>query len=391
MIKYYNTHNHADCYGCGACEQICGHKAIQLKANVEGFLYPEVDTDKCSNCGLCERVCPIDVPPKGQVKQTIACQYQNESLIDSASGGLFKAVADYVLDHNGYVAGCVFDESFNPIHILSNSPKDISRMQGSKYVQSKIGNVYNEVKKQLKEGVLVLFSGTPCQVAGLKEFLMDKYNNLITLDLICHGVPSPKLLQLYLDTSFRTKGKITDFKFRNKRKNGWCSQGSVTVESNGKIKEKRTTPYTDSYYYYYYLANNISRICCYSCKYSSVSRVGDITIGDYWNLQNILPDFDCQNGVSVALVNTETGRRVLDNLDDRLIKKETTLQQAVDNNGNLEAPCLMPEKRNLIYSEIEKYGYIAVAKSECHYQHLKPVLQRLIPASLKRVIKKFIR
>lgn len=390
MIKYSDTHNPADCYGCGACEQICGHHALLLKANSDGFLYPEIDAEKCTNCGLCEKVCPIDVIQEGQVKRTIVAQYQDESLMDSASGGVFKAVADYVLEHDGYVAGCVFDESFNAIHILSNVPKDIARMQGSKYVQSKIGNVYKGVRQKLCEEKLVLFSGTPCQVAGLKRFLMKDYDNLITIDLICHGVPSPKLLQEYLNTTFRIKGKVIDFKFRDKRRNGWCSQGSVTIESNRGIKVKRTTPYTDSYYYYY-LANDVSRICCYTCKYSSTSRVGDITIGDYWNLQKILPNFNCKNGASVVLVNSEIGRKVISDICGRLIHEETQLQQAVNANGNLKAPCRMPEKRDGIYKEIDKYGYRTVEKNECHYQYVMPALKRMIPVSFKRMIRKILK
>lgn len=390
MIKYSITHSPEDCYGCGACEQICGHDALHLIANKEGFLYPEINTDKCTNCGLCERVCPIDVNPRGSVKQTIAAQYQDASVMNSASGGIFKAVADFVLKQGGYVAGCVFDKSFNAIHILSNSPDEIAKMQGSKYVQSKIGDVYKEVRQKLRDGVPVLFSGTPCQVAGLKGFLMKDYENLITLDLICHGVPSPKLLQEYLDSTYRTKGEVVDFKFRNKQKNGWCSQGSVSVNVNGRIKQKRTTPYTDSYYYYY-LANSVSRRCCYSCKYSSTTRVGDITIGDYWNLQNILPDFDCRKGASVALVNTAKGEKVIAEIREKLMLQPTTLQQAVDANGNLSAPCEKPGNRDEIYQQIEQYGYCKVEKSECHYQYLKPVLQRLIPSSVKRIIKQVIK
>ena len=391
MIKYSKTHNPADCYGCGACAQICGHDALHLIPNSEGFLYPAIDTAKCTNCALCEKVCPIDAEQCGHVQQTLAVQYQDESLMDSASGGVFKALADYVIDSGGYVAGCVFDEKFNAKHILSNSREDVRRMQGSKYVQSEIGEVFRQIRQRLREGVLVLFSGTPCQVAGLKGFLMKDFDNLITVDLICHGVPSPKLLQNYLDSTHRPKGKVTDFKFRNKRRNGWCSQGSVTVENNGKVKTKRTSPFTDSYYYYYYLANDVSRLCCYECKYSSTSRVGDITIGDYWNLQNILPDFDCCEGASVALINSEKGRKLISEIKDCLRVAETNLREAVDANGNLSAPCVMPDKRRTIYKEIEADGYRAVAKRECHYQYVMPTLKRLIPSWVKKMIKGIIR
>lgn len=392
MIKYSRTYNPADCYGCGACEQICGHGALLLKPDSEGFLYPEIDANKCTNCGLCEKVCPIDIFPEGNVKKTIAAQYQDPSLMDSASGGMFKAIADYVIANNGYVAGCVFDEAFNAVHMLSSSKEDIVRMQGSKYVQSKIGDVYKQIRQKLRSDILVLFSGTPCQVAGLKKFLMKDYDNLITIDLICHGVPSPSLLQNYLDSTYRkSNNEVVDFKFRNKRKNGWRSQGSVTTCNNGKIKEKRTSPYTDSYYYYYYLANDVSRICCYSCKYSTTNRISDITIGDYWNIQNILNDFNYKNGASVALINTDKGQRIIDAIANRLNQRETTLQDAVSANGNLQEPSKMPETRNLIYKQIEREGYEAVAKKECHFQYIKPAIIRWLPSSLKKYIKKLIR
>ena len=312
--------------------------------------------------------------------------------MDSASGGMFKALADYVIANNGYVAGCVFDDSFNAVHILSNSTEDLVRMQGSKYVQSKIGDVYKQIRHRLSENVIVLFSGTPCQVAGLKEFLMKDYDNLLTIDLICHGVPSPKFFQNYLNSTYYNKNKdVVDFKFRNKRKNGWCSQGSVSINKNGTITEKRITPYTDSYYYFYYLANDISRICCYSCKYSSASRVSDITIGDYWNIQNILPDFNCKDGASVTLINTDKGQRIINAIANRLYQRETSLQQAVRANGNLQEPCKMPETRISIYKEVDKYGYDAVAKRECHFQYIKPTIRRMLPSSLKKLIKMLIR
>ncbi|MEG2158191.1 MAG: Coenzyme F420 hydrogenase/dehydrogenase, beta subunit C-terminal domain [Bacteroidaceae bacterium] len=220
MIKYISTNDAVDCYGCRACEQICAQKALHLEPNGEGFLYPILNLDQCTNCGLCSKVCPVEKTTTNKVLKTVATRYNdNSTLCYSASGGMFLAAAEYTISQGGYVAGCVFDEYFNAIHILSNDRNDIRRMQGSKYVQSNIGNVYIEIRRILKQGELVLFSGTPCQVDGLQNFLRKDYDNLYTLDLICHGVPSPKFLQDYLDATHRVNGEIIDLKFRNKVKN----------------------------------------------------------------------------------------------------------------------------------------------------------------------------
>lgn len=392
MIKYISTKNPADCYGCRACEQVCNNEAILLEPDEEGFIYPVLNQSLCTNCGLCSKVCPIDKSLTNQVIKTAAAYYTDNKLLRySASGGLFLAVADFFISQGGYVSGCVFDESFNAIHILSNEMSDIKRMQGSKYVQSDIGNVYIEIRRKLKEGKLVLFSGTPCQVDGLHKFLLKEYDNLYSLDLICHGVPSPQFLQDYLNSTHRINGKVVDFKFRNKEKNGWCSQGSIQIKRRGKIIEKKTSPFTDSYYYYYYLQNSISRMCCYSCKYSSTNRVGDISIGDYWNIADVLPDFDSKKGVSVVLINTNKGVAIFDRIKTSLVYKETSLEDAVRGNGNLSKPCSMPSNRFNIYKRIKRYGYRNIEKQECHYQYVIPAIKKMIPKSLKKIIKKFIK
>lgn len=386
MTKYLNTNDYASCYGCRACEHICPKNAIAMVQNEEGFLYPKLDESKCIRCGLCQKACPYD-SAKLENKEPLcvyAAQYKNrEALQKSSSGGIFSAVADYVLERNGAIAGCIFNEKFEPIHVVTKDKDTIKKMQGSKYVQSDIQYTYPQIKELLGKGTLVLFSGTPCQIEGLKKYLQKDYENLITMDLICHGVPSPKLLSAYLESERRNKGTVTDLKFRNKERNGWCSRGNISY----KDKIKTISPFNNSYYYYY-LKNNVNRMSCYSCKYSSTDRVGDISIGDYWNLEDVLPNIDTKWGYSVVLVNSQKGKDLIENIKSSLILYETDLHSAVKGNGNLSEPCEMPESRKTIYKRIEKDGYDVVAKQDCKYSYLVPFIRKHMPRCLKKFIKK---
>lgn len=393
MTSYLLSANDSQCYGCRACEQICPKSAITIEPNNEGFLYPVLDGTRCVKCGLCKTVCPFDneLPKKSEKIRVFAAQYKNRnSLKASSSGGIFSAISDFVLENGGEVAGCIYDESFRAIHILTDDPMIVEKMKGSKYVQSDTANVYLEIQEKLKSGKLVLFSGTPCQVDGLKKFLQKNYDNLITIDLICHGVPSPLFFEEYLKYIEQKKGKVTGIKFRDKERNGWCSQGSISYLRNDHEITSSISPFNDSYYYYYYLQNNISRMSCYSCKYSCTDRIGDITIGDYWNIQNIRPDIIPDDGISVILASTDRGNELLDALQDRLDLYETALVPAVKANGNLEKPCCMPESRKTIYTRLERQGYEMIAKQDCKYQYVKPFLRKHTPKGLKKLVRKIL-
>lgn len=359
-----------------------------MKPNEEGFWYPELIAEKCVQCNLCAKVCPYDTATDvHDPMRAVAVQYQNDkALLDSSSGGVFSALADHVLDNNGYVAGCIFDDSLAAVHILTNQREGVEKMRGSKYVQSDLNDVYLQIQDRLQQGALVLFTGTPCQVDGLRGFLRKEYENLLTVDLICHGVPSPGLFRRYLDSLTQKKGAITDIRFRDKRRNGWCAQGSVSYSA----KTKTTTPFNDSYYYYY-LQNSISRMCCYSCKYATVRRVGDITIGDYWNIRDILPNVDATAGFSAVLVNTEKGQRFLDQISDTLKLYDTSVDAVVKGNGNLSQPSPMSEKRKIIYARIAEEGYDRVARQECKFQYVRPFIRKHMPKGIKRFLKRFIR
>ena len=393
MTEYLLRHDPSTCYGCRACEHICPKGAISMAPDPEGFLYPVLREADCIRCGRCADVCPYDkTTPDLQPRQTYAAQYKKrDALRVSSSGGMFSAAADYILSRGGAVAGCVFDEGFTAVHVVSKAPDIIAKMRGSKYVQSDVGTVYPQFQRLLEAKTPVLFTGTPCQVDGLKRYLNKEYGSLFTVDLICHGVPSPALFKQYLESLRQKSGTISDIRFRDKPRNGWRSQGSVTAVRGGKAKTRSISPFNDSYYQYYYLRNCVSRQSCYTCKYSSSKRVGDITIGDYWNINEIKPELDVKDGFSAVLINSRQGQRLFEAIRSELNVFETDLSAAVAGNGNLSKPCDMPAARKNIYSRIREQGYDAVAAQDCRYSHVIPFLKRHTPKFIKKLLKKIKR
>lgn len=392
MTKYILTNDFEKCCGCGACEQVCPQKAIELKPNEEGFLYPVLNKSLCVECGLCKKICAYDneMNLREPIDVYAVQNKSKEALLKSSSGGMFSAMADYVISVGGAVSGCIFDDHFKAIHVLSGDKTVIEKMQGSKYVQSEIGTVYKDIKKYLESDKPVLFSGTPCQVDGLRRFLQKDYDKLFTVDLICHGVPSPLLLQEYLNQESK-KGTIIDLKFRNKERNGWCSQGSITYSADKKEKTRTITPFRDSYYNLYYLGNCVSRLSCYSCPYATEKRVADITIGDYWNIDEKLNYSEFKNGMSVVLANTQKGKELFDNIKSNLKVFKTDCSHAKKGNGNLVGTCNKPLKRNHIYRKILENGYEQTVREECNYSYVVPFIKNHVPRGLKQIIKKVLR
>ena len=393
MTEYLISGDKEKCCGCSACVQACPVSAITFAPDDEGFLYPEINKSLCVKCGRCKQVCPYDSAVCGNAPlKTYAMINQNsEELLNSSSGGAFIALANRIIKDGGFVCGCIFNEELKAIHILSSNSAAVKKMQGSKYVQSDLGGVYAEIKDKLENGKAVLFSGTPCQVDGLKKYLGKEYALLYTADLICHGVPSPRLLADFIESEKVGGKNITDIKFRDKKRNGWRSCGAVEFSDGNKKRKKTISPFNNSYYQLYYLLNNVSRPCCYSCRYSNTNRVGDVTIGDYWNIADILPKIDTSGGVSAVLVNTEKGDRLIEKIRDGAILAETPLKAAVAGNGNLSAPCQKPDSRDDIYKRIAENGYAAVAEKECHYKRVMPFIRRHMPKGLKTALKKILK
>ncbi len=392
MTEYILHKDKSKCYGCRACEKVCHQKAITMAPDTEGFLYPVLNESLCVNCGLCKNVCPYDNDFNADNPISVyAVQHNSQDvLLKSSSGGMFSALADYVTGSGGAVCGCIFDENFMAVHTVTEKTAVIEKMRGSKYVQSDTADSFTEVKARLEKGQKVLFTGTPCQVDGLKRFLKKDYENLVTVDLICHGVPSPLLLSEYIKTTEKNKGKITDLKFRDKLRNGWRSEGTVVYKMGEKKKVLTISPFKDSYYNLYYLRNSVSRMSCYSCKYATHKRVGDFTIGDYWNIPDIVPQIDYEKGVSVVFANTKKAEKILDEIKDDVVLYETEFSSAVKGNGNLSSPSEMPKARKYIYKKIAQKGYEATVKEECHFSYVIPFIKRHLPKGLKKYLKRIV-
>lgn len=381
-----------DCCGCAACVNVCPKQAIAMKADQDGFIYPEVNNDLCIECGLCKKVCAfqnIPVSENGPIATYVAINKNKDMLSSSASGGIFGALASIVLGKKGVVFGCAYNVDMEPEQICVDNLLDIKRIQGSKYVHSNINNTYIEAKKYLKEGRWVLFTGTPCQIAGLKSYLDKDYNNLITADLICHGVPSSEFFKGYIKyLEDKLNGKIIDFKYRDKSR-GWGLRAKVIYEKSRTVRGKFILP-IESYYYYYFLKGDIYRENCYECKYACSSREGDYTMGDYWGVEKAHPEIETKKGVSVLLVNSRKGMNLIGELKKYLNLTKSTFEQAREQNRQLNRPTPKSLNRETILKTWREGGCQAVANE--YYRNNKQQIislkvKLLIPQSFKNVIK----
>ncbi len=300
--------------------------------------------------------------------------------------GIFSVIANFILDKDGVVYGCAFNDDLVAEHIRIDDKSDLYKLRGSKYVQSNTKNTFIEVKEDLLNGKYVLYSGTPCQVAGLKAYIGKEYEKLITIDLVCHGVPSPKLFKKYKEyLEKKYKSKIISYEFKNKEKNGWGSNAKILFE-NGKAKYFPAN--LDSYYKSFLKSIN-SRECCYKCKYSNTDRISDITLADYWGIEKIHPEFYDENGVSAILINTEKGKNVLYQISDNVLIKCTKLENVIKKNKNLEKAAIRVIDRNSIYNQIDVLSYASYEKEKLHFKkELKDIVKNVIPLKIKRKIKR---
>lgn len=386
----------ADCCGCEACVNICPKQAITMETNGKGFLYPVVDTGKCIHCNRCVSVCKFKSPKldNTNIPEVYAAVNQDKTdLRNSASGGAFSALARYVLEHDGVVFGCAWDEKILPYHLGVNSMEDLEKLQGSKYVQSRIGNSYKDVKYELESGRMVLFSGTPCQCEGLRSYLGKEYEKLICAELICHGVPSAEFWKSYLTLLERQlRGKILDIKFRDKKRGWGALLHIVYKDAKENVKHKYLST-GESYYYYYYWGGELYRDSCYHCKYASLYRQSDYTIGDYWGIQKAHPALDASDGVSVLLVNTDKGKALLPDLQTYMKVIPSTLEAATKENGQLVAASSQHLSADRLWKLYEQGGAKALEEDyKVHYisNLLKGKIKRHVPLVIKERVKKLI-
>lgn len=380
-----------ECCGCGACVSACAPGAITMKADKAGFFYPAVDESLCVRCGRCADVCVFTEKQKGANGDPdvyAAVIRDRDVLRASSSGGVFTALAEAVLDKGGVVFGAAWTDSLTLAHIGAEDRASLARLRGSKYVQSSTGDTFRQAKKLLDDGRYVCYSGTPCQIAGLKAYLGKEYEKLLTVDLVCHGVPSMQMLRD--DLSYVSGGNLSgieDVRFRDKRY-GWGVKGSLVSGGSTVKYDAGTSPY-----YFYFLKGEVYRESCYRCRFPSEGRQGDFTLGDYWGVRQELVDrmdgADQDQGVSCVLVNTEKGRQWFASISRNLSTAPSDRQSAEKRNRQLTTHSVpLPEHQALRDGYIER-GYAAFRDG--YKKHVKDHLIRtakdLIPAKVKRKLR----
>lgn len=386
------TVDYEKCTGCGACVQRCPKRCISWTQREFGFRYPQIDKDACVNCGQCEKVCPIDkaLEVSAEQKAYAAVHKDDEVLAKSTSGGAFTAIADAVFAQGGIVYGAAMLDGMQVKHIRTSGKDDFEGLRSSKYLQSDTGTTYQMVEQDLKQGKTVLYSGTPCQIDGLKNFLGKDYENLYTVDIVCHGVGSQAYFDKYMDYARERYGKIKALRFRSKEYAGWsCGGGVVVVVDSSDCLKKIPYRDFDNYYYSYFLSGDIYRKSCYSCKYANTNRVGDFTLGDYWGVEALNLPLQTENGCSLLLVNNRHAMQLLDEIES-LDRVETTVEQAAHCNKQLNAPSKLMDSRQNRIGEYESMSGQQIQK-EYLKNHRKTVvkgqLKALMPYKLKLLIR----
>ena len=409
-----------ECCGCTACASICPQECISMKVDEEGFMYPSVNQGKCVNCHICEKVCPIanndklncvtaatidikEITENAIEKEKIlpdcyaAFLKDNNARNDSTSGGVFTALAEYVLQQHGKVYGVEIAKDNRVVHSCVENMKYLGKYRHSKYVQSDQNGIFKRIKSDLESGRWVLYSGTPCQVAGLLAFLQKNYAALITVDVFCHGVGSPKYWQKY--TQYMEKeysSKIEKVVFREKTY-GYNSACLAVYFNNGKSSHKG---HDDDYYWSVFSKCLIFRPSCYSCPFKRILHKSDFSIGDYWDNKELGPEFENANGCSLLLVHTEKGKAILKRLTDIIVSEKVELEKALVINGShqpsmLISSSVLPKGRETIFSDIDTMSmsqlfskYTPLGKKKQLMCRIKPFLFKLGVLEFAKKIKR---
>ena len=366
-----------ECCGCSACADVCPRDAIQL-CSLDGFLYPEIDEKKCVNCGLCEKVCQFKKEKKdgSNCVKAYALRAADAGITRvSSSGGIFTLLSDYVLDRGGVVYGAAYDDAMRVCHQRAETPAQRDAMRGSKYIQSDATGIYRMVREDLRSGREVLFTGTPCQVAGLRGFLGREYENLTCVDIICHGVPNPKVWEQFVAYLEQRYGKkLKDYSFRNKDVAWHSYSAKLTFEDGSQVGHNDVTgSYIELFRY-----DVCMRPSCTRCRYASTNREGDLTIGDFWGVEKVLPEVDTSQGVSAVMVRSEKGMELLGAVKDRAQMWECQESQITARQPNMSRPSQFSNKAQAFQADWKKEPF-------------ETVLKKYIRVGMNRRIKDFVK
>lgn len=385
--------NKANCSGCTSCQTICPKHCISMQKDKEGFLYPLVNETECIDCGLCSKSCPWLTKKDSINKQPLvyaAKLKDNNIRKDSTSGGLFSAFANYLISKGGIIYGAAYNAQDKRVeHISAQSFEELSRIRGSKYVQSYLGDTFFKIKEALKKDQKVLFTGTPCQCAGLKSYLKKDFENLYIIDILCHSVPSPQILNEIINrTEKESKQHITEVRFRNKER-GWRNSYHFQLFTG-------RTSITNTTYLTLFFKGLINRPSCYNCRFTNLNRPSDITIGDYWNIKKVDPSFEDNLGVSCVLINSKKGEYLFQKIKSTISCFPTNIPPAIQ--ICMERSVSIPINRKRFWYEYENIGFDYV---EYKYGHktrtdilvsdvLAPIIRKLGISNIIRKLKTVI-
>lgn len=397
-----------DCCGCGACVQRCPKHCIAFEEDEEGFRYPHANASLCIHCGLCEKVCPVinRFEASDPLKVYAAKNTDLSKRELSSSGGLFITLAEQVIDKGGVVFGIVFDDQWEAHHVAATTKEELLSMMRSKYLQSRTENTFYETEKYLRTGRNVMYTGTPCQIAGLRHFLRKEYDNLLTVDVICHGCPSPGVWRRYLselvslqsarsaatgkntvlNRSLKSLSAIADISFREKSRSGydWQKYGFVVWQKSAPKADQNSVlssyTFSDNPFMRGFLANIYLRPSCYACPAKGGISGADITIADYWGIENVLPDYADKSGVGLAIVHTVKGQRAFD--DAGFDRVETSLDAATACNKSYWKPVAIPKCRTAFYHGFGKGQSV----TDLVEQLLRVPFRQKIKLKIKKVV-----
>jgi len=397
---YLDTGDKFSCYGCYACKELCPSNAITMLEDEEGFFYPVINETNCNHCNLCKKICIYsnsEILEKNEKFPQVYASYNKDAdeRMFSSSGGIFLPLAKKIIDQGGYVVGAAYTSSMEVKHVIGRTMEDCKKFSGSKYVRSDISDLFPEIRELLKEDKPVLFVGVPCQVAGLKSYLGTENENLYLVEILCHSNPSPKVFKKYISYLEEKHGsKVIDFKFKDKSI-GWNSPSVLIKFENGKsIREN--SRYND--YNRGFQTSLMARPSCYNCEFVEYNRTGDMTIGDFWGIEQIEHDLDDDKGISLIIVTNEKGKLLFDKIESKLDSIHEDMEKAFRKNHKY--PIVLTKRRTEFFKRLDNepvnsllYSFNDVKKRHLNRKHqfgqplYKKVLKRVLPKKIKQLIR----
>lgn len=376
------------CTACTACKHACPVQAISMKSKQDGFLYPYIDVQLCIKCGKCKQVCPVEnAPILNKGSECLATYNKNEEQrLRSTSGGVFYLLAKQVLEDGGVVFGATYNSENKVVHQSVVAADDIVTLQGAKYVQSELRDTFIEAEETLKAGRKVLFSSTPCQIAGLKKYLAKDYEELLTVDLVCHGVPSPLAWESYLEYR-KEKDKqeeVADKINVRSKETGW-SRYAYSVEycyKNGYVYQK---PSAQDPYMRAFVSNMTLRPSCNECHFKGVKRCSDFTLGDFWGIWDIKPEMDDNKGTSLVIIHSEKGKEYWKKIEESCVSISVSEEESYKENPSMMAPASVHPDRDELLQKLNEQSFSIVE------ERLPEIKEWKKPSLLKRVVRKILR